>query len=66
MGRLARITNKKLEPFRLNFSGCTNRDVAPLTGHDGSRVNVVFYKSAPLALTVYNPLNTALNSKPST
>ena len=41
----------KLEPFRLNFSGCTNRDVAPLTGH-GSRINVVFYKSAPLALTV--------------
>ena len=29
--RLTRIANDKLEKFRLNFSRCTNRDVAPLT-----------------------------------
>jgi len=28
---LARITNDKLEKFRLNFSRCVNRDVAFLT-----------------------------------
>ena len=28
--RLTRIANDQLEKFRLNFSRCTNRDVAPL------------------------------------
>jgi len=28
---LARIANDELEEFRLNFSGCTNCDVAPLS-----------------------------------
>ena len=27
---LTRIANNELEKFRLNFSRCTNRDVAPL------------------------------------
>ena len=29
--RLTRIANDELEIFRLNFSRCTNRDVAPLS-----------------------------------
>ena len=41
--RLTRIANDELEKFRLNFSRCTNRDVAPLILNSSCmRINLNF------------------------
>ena len=56
--RLTRIANDELEKFRLNFSRCTNRDVAPLSRQLQLRALFLFqtvFRECPLsrASTVY-------------